>query len=130
MNVSQNTVPRVANMDERFCQHDLNYQRINGTNVELVILGRCQQDPGHLTCVALLDAPIHTKMMKKIEKDCVALDEEPIHKPVIGEIVLAKTDGFGYLRSKCLGMNGRILSMFAIDYGAVFSVFTEDVRVS
>lgn len=121
--------------DERYCQHDMLHQKIVASNVDLVVLGPVENDPGHLSCITKIDVPAHMRMVRKIQQDCKVFDAEKVLRPFKGEICLAKMpERGGYIRCKCLEDGSQLdgdddLMVYAIDYGAVCRVPAHTLRV-
>lgn len=122
-------------VEDRYCQHDMLYQKIDASNVDLVVLGPIANDPCHLSCITKIDLPAHQRWVNKIENDNdVYLDQGEVHHPVKGEICLAKIENRGgYCRCKCLddGSVGDLNKLvYAIDYGFVCRARVNTFRVS
>lgn len=118
-------------MRYRYCEHDLKYQIITSTNVNLVVLGPVHNDPGHLSCIAKDDLQTHMRHVGEIGAYREG-DNEEVHHPSNGEICLAKMPENGYIRIKCLENNfdGQDILVYSIDYGFVCHVAAHTVRVS
>lgn len=113
----------------RYCQHRMLHQKVNGTDVQLLVLGTIENDPGHITCVTKVDAPAYLRLLDQMEELCEAL-EDTVYYPLEGEICLTKLNGFGYVRSKFLRVNfdGSLL-MFSVYFGVTFHAQGQNVRV-
>lgn len=115
----------------RFCQHDMLYQTIFGTNVDLVVLGPVENDSGYLSCVTKIDLPAHLRFVQKIQQETMMMEMDPVHCPENGEICLVQHPELGFLRCKCLrnDVGAELVLVYAIDYGVVCYLPAKKCRV-
>lgn len=95
------------------------------------VLGSIHNDPGHLSCITKDDLLTHMRHVQEIGAYREG-DNEEVHHPSNGEICLAKTPEFGYIRIKCLqnNFNSQDILVYSIDYGNVIHVAAQTIRVS
>lgn len=112
----------------RYCEHDMLYRQINDDNVQLIVIGRNERYPLYTMCIAADDLYKFRSLDAEIQSYSDIFQNRMIHKPLIGEVIMAKMD-FGWARCQFLGYNGTMADVYCIDYGTIVTIERGTIRV-
>lgn len=113
----------------RYCEHDMLFQQINADAVDLLVLGRNERYPLYTTCVATKDLNEFLSVDAAIQTYADILQNGMVYQPLIGELVMAKTENYGWARCHFLGSNGTTIEVYCVDYGVIITVERLAIRV-
>lgn len=86
----------------RYCEHDMLFQQINADDVNLIVLGKNERYPLYTTCVATKDLNKYLTVDAAIQTYDDVLQNGMVYKPLIGELIMAKTNEHGWVRCHIL----------------------------
>lgn len=116
-------------MANRYCEHDMRFQQINDVNVALIVLGKNERYPLYTSCVAKKDLANFLKIDAEIQEKGQEIQNGMIYKPLPGELIMAKTDEFGWTRCHFIEKEGSKAKVYCLDYGVFHQVDETDIRV-
>lgn len=117
-------------MAYRYCEHQFNFQQINGKNKRLIVFGRDQRFANYWKCLDLDDLHNLLSIDREIQAECVNLQRGSVYVPLLGELCMVKSDAMGWLRCSYLGEIGEMSKMYSWDFGVTLNVQKSDIRVS
>lgn len=130
MSISANFPPFLSS---RYCEHDLEYLTLREeTNVELILMGRDDQNCDFFNCVLKSDVRQFMELDRQIQLDGAELESDIPYEPLVDEICMVKVNG-KWLRSKFLGIGSSEdqihWTVYCIDYGVNCLVSSQNIRV-
>lgn len=113
----------------RYCEHDFAYRKLNGTDIDLLVLGVDELRNGHFIGIAKGDLTEFSKIEKKIQEDGAKLENGMIYVPIPTELVMVKFGG-DWHRCKFIEQRGNSGVVYCLDYGIMHTIPMASIRVS
>lgn len=113
----------------RYCEHDFVYRKLNGADIDLLVLGVDEHKIGHFIGIATEDLEEFGKIEKKIQEDGAKLETGMIYVPIPTEFVMVQFGG-DWHRCKFIEQSGNSGVVYLLDYGTMHTIPMSSIRVS
>lgn len=113
----------------RYCEHEFAYQMVNGTNIDLIILGVDELQSAYFIGVAKNDLEKFNEIERKIQLDCAGKEHEMVYVPIPNEMVMVKLED-DWHRCKFMEQRGKNAEVYCLDYGCVRIIPMASIRVN
>lgn len=116
-------------MSHRYCEHEFQFQQLNGENKKFIVFGRDHRFTNYWKCLAYSDLSNFLAIESEIQAECEHLQSGSVYVPLLGELCMIKSNEIGWVRCSYLGGTDEMANVYLWDYGITLDVKKMDIRV-